>query len=148
MKGTASLEPMALEQDQRITEVVKREQSRLRNFIRRRVPDPRDAEDILQPRSTETLLQERVTLVRSVLIVQVKRIESFEGRLRLARLGPRCPTRQHRRRIEPGGWIGRHALPGADQRRTGLLQRRLACQRRRPPANLARCAAKAAFHEQ
>ena len=39
---------MALEQDQRISEVVKREQARLRNFIRRRVPDPRDAEDILQ----------------------------------------------------------------------------------------------------
>ena len=39
---------MALEQDQRISEVVKREQYRLRNFIRRRVPDPRDAEDILQ----------------------------------------------------------------------------------------------------
>jgi len=39
---------MALEQDQRMSEVVKREQSRLRNFIRRRVPDPRDAEDILQ----------------------------------------------------------------------------------------------------
>src|SRR5437016_6718229 len=39
--------PMA-EQDQRISEVVKREQARLRNFIRRRVPDPRDAEDILQ----------------------------------------------------------------------------------------------------
>ena len=39
---------MALEQDQRISEVVKREQFRLRNFIRRRVPDPRDVEDILQ----------------------------------------------------------------------------------------------------
>src|SRR5260370_5901013 len=39
---------MALEQDQRISEVVEREQSRLLNFIRRRVPDPRDAEDILQ----------------------------------------------------------------------------------------------------
>ena len=39
---------MALEQDLRISEVVKREQSRLRNFVRRRVPDPRDAEDILQ----------------------------------------------------------------------------------------------------
>jgi RNA polymerase sigma factor (sigma-70 family) len=39
---------MALEQDQQISEVVEREQSRLRNFIRRRVPDPRDAEDILQ----------------------------------------------------------------------------------------------------
>ncbi len=48
MKYAASLEPMALEQDRRITEVVRREQSRLRNFIRRRVPDPRDAEDILQ----------------------------------------------------------------------------------------------------
>ena len=41
-------ERMALEQDQRISEVVKQERSRLRNFIRRRVPDPRDAEDILQ----------------------------------------------------------------------------------------------------
>src|SRR5437763_15443599 len=39
---------MPLEQDQRITQVVEREQSRLRNFIRRRVPDARDAEDILQ----------------------------------------------------------------------------------------------------
>src|SRR5881296_2885227 len=39
---------MAREQDQRISEVVKREQSRLRNFIRWRVPDPRDVEDILQ----------------------------------------------------------------------------------------------------
>jgi RNA polymerase sigma factor (sigma-70 family) len=42
------LERMALEQDQRISEVVKRERSRLLNFIRRRVPDPGDAEDILQ----------------------------------------------------------------------------------------------------
>src|ERR1700730_16700066 len=48
MSGATSLERMALEQDQRISEVVEREQSRLRNFIRRRVPDPRDAEDILQ----------------------------------------------------------------------------------------------------
>jgi RNA polymerase sigma factor (sigma-70 family) len=39
---------MAIEPDLWISEVVKREQSRLRNFIRRRVPDPRDAEDILQ----------------------------------------------------------------------------------------------------
>jgi len=39
---------MVLEQDQRISAVVEREQSRLRNFIRRRVPDPRDVEDILR----------------------------------------------------------------------------------------------------
>ncbi len=36
------------EQDQRITEVIERDRSRLLNFIRRRVPDPRDAEDVLQ----------------------------------------------------------------------------------------------------
>ena len=39
---------MTIEQDQRITQVVRQEQGRLRNFIRRRVPDPLDAEDILQ----------------------------------------------------------------------------------------------------
>ena len=39
---------MAIERDRQISEVVEREQRRLRNFIRRRVPDPRDAEDILQ----------------------------------------------------------------------------------------------------
>jgi RNA polymerase sigma factor (sigma-70 family) len=48
MEDAASLERMALEQDQRIAEVVEREGSRLRRFIRRRVSDPRDAEDILQ----------------------------------------------------------------------------------------------------
>ena len=36
------------EQDQQISEAIKRERARLRNFIRRRVPDPRDAEDVLQ----------------------------------------------------------------------------------------------------
>jgi RNA polymerase sigma factor (sigma-70 family) len=48
VKDVASLARMALEQDERISEVVNREQSRLRNFIRRRVPDPSDAEDIVQ----------------------------------------------------------------------------------------------------
>ena len=48
MKGAASLERMALKQDQRIADVVRREQSRLRTFIRRRVSDPSDVEDILQ----------------------------------------------------------------------------------------------------
>src|SRR6478609_8960493 len=39
---------MPIEPDRRIAEVVDREESRLRSFIRRRVPDRRDAEDILQ----------------------------------------------------------------------------------------------------
>jgi len=36
------------EQDQRISEAIEREQSRLRNFIRKRVADQGDAEDVLQ----------------------------------------------------------------------------------------------------
>lgn len=36
------------EQDRQISEIVAAERSRLRNFIRRRVPDPADVEDIVQ----------------------------------------------------------------------------------------------------
>jgi RNA polymerase sigma factor (sigma-70 family) len=36
------------QQDQQISEAVEREESRLRNFIRKRVPDQAEAEDILQ----------------------------------------------------------------------------------------------------
>ncbi|SRR6266498_839884 len=36
------------QQDQRISEAITREYARVRNFIRRRVPDQADAEDILQ----------------------------------------------------------------------------------------------------
>ena len=39
---------LSLEQDRSISDAIAREQPRLRNFIRRRVPDPGDAEDILQ----------------------------------------------------------------------------------------------------
>jgi RNA polymerase sigma factor (sigma-70 family) len=48
MDDAARVERMAPEQDRRISEVVEREWSRLRNFIRGQVRDPRDAEDILQ----------------------------------------------------------------------------------------------------
>ena len=48
VKDTARLEPMALDEDRRLSEVARRERSRLLTFIRRRGPDPRDAEDILQ----------------------------------------------------------------------------------------------------
>jgi len=48
MMDAERLDRMAREQDQRISDVVRRERARLLSFIRRRVPDPRDAEDILQ----------------------------------------------------------------------------------------------------
>jgi RNA polymerase sigma factor (sigma-70 family) len=47
MDEAASITSMT-EQDRRISEIVAAERSRLRNFIRRRVPDPADAEDIVQ----------------------------------------------------------------------------------------------------
>jgi RNA polymerase sigma factor (sigma-70 family) len=48
MKQALTTDWMTAEQDQQIAETVVRERSRLRNFIRRRVPDSEDAEDILQ----------------------------------------------------------------------------------------------------
>jgi RNA polymerase sigma factor (sigma-70 family) len=47
MDGPVSVTSM-IEQDRKISEIVAEERSRLRNFIRRRVPDPSDAEDIVQ----------------------------------------------------------------------------------------------------
>lgn len=48
MKRALSMDAMTAEQDRQISETVERERSRLRNFIRRRVPDASDAEDIVQ----------------------------------------------------------------------------------------------------
>src|ERR1700756_723003 len=47
MRELASLISMT-EQDRQISKVVAEERSRLRNFIRRRVPNPSDVEDIVQ----------------------------------------------------------------------------------------------------
>ena len=48
MDQALTISHMADDQDRRISDAVTQEQARLRNFIRRRVPDPLDAEDILQ----------------------------------------------------------------------------------------------------
>jgi RNA polymerase sigma factor (sigma-70 family) len=48
MDKSATTEWIMAEQDERLTETIGREQGRLRNFIRRRVDDEADAEDILQ----------------------------------------------------------------------------------------------------
>ena len=48
MEDAAGPERMARDEDQRVSDVFEREHARLRNFIRRRVLDPSDAEDILQ----------------------------------------------------------------------------------------------------
>jgi RNA polymerase sigma factor (sigma-70 family) len=53
MEEALAMEQQTAEQDRRIAETFEREQPRLRSFIRRRVADSRDAEDILQEVFTE-----------------------------------------------------------------------------------------------
>jgi RNA polymerase sigma factor (sigma-70 family) len=79
------------EQDRQISEVIAEQRSRLRNFIRRRVPDPSDAEDIVQevfyelveanrllmPISHVTGWLFRVALNRITDLFRKKRPESF-----------------------------------------------------------------------
>ena len=48
MDHLTSTQQMAREQNRQVSDVVTRERSRLWSFIRSRVPDPRDAEDVLQ----------------------------------------------------------------------------------------------------
>jgi len=48
METTLATHILMADKDQRIAETVSRERSRLRNFIRQRVPDQAEAEDILQ----------------------------------------------------------------------------------------------------
>jgi RNA polymerase sigma factor (sigma-70 family) len=48
LSSTRQMTEQRFDQDRQISEIVAEERSRLRNFIRRRVPDPADAEDILQ----------------------------------------------------------------------------------------------------
>src|SRR5260370_41876041 len=48
MDGTLRKQWMMVQQDQQISEAIERERPRLRNFIRRRVPDQAEREDILR----------------------------------------------------------------------------------------------------
>ena len=48
MNQTSNVTWAMTEQNRQISTIFAEQRSRLRNFIRRRVPDPRDAEDILQ----------------------------------------------------------------------------------------------------
>jgi RNA polymerase sigma factor (sigma-70 family) len=58
------LDQVMADQDKHIAEVIARERKRLGSFIRRRVPDPGDAEDILQDVFSELI--ESVRMVRPI----------------------------------------------------------------------------------
>ena len=58
------LDQVMADQDKHIAEVIARERKRLGSFIRRRVPDPGDAEDILQDVFSELI--ESIRMVRPI----------------------------------------------------------------------------------
>jgi RNA polymerase sigma factor (sigma-70 family) len=60
MKETLSLDWMAQQQDQRISQAFEQDGARLRQFIRRRVSDPEVAEDILQDAFYELIAANRL----------------------------------------------------------------------------------------
>lgn len=81
------------DQDRRLSEIVAAERSRLRNFIRRRVPDPLDAEDIVQEVFSELVEANRLLMPiehltgwlfrvarnRITDLFRKRRLESFSG---------------------------------------------------------------------
>jgi RNA polymerase sigma factor (sigma-70 family) len=64
MDAAPPLDRVMTDQDRKIAEVIARERKRLGSFIRRRVPDPGDAEDVLQDVFSE--LVESVRMLRPI----------------------------------------------------------------------------------
>jgi len=62
LPSTHRMNQQGFEQDRQISEIVVEERSRLRNFIRRRVPDPADVEDIVQEVFYELLEANRLLM--------------------------------------------------------------------------------------
>jgi len=60
MRQALEIDWMAAEQDQRISDAIRKERDRLRSFIRRRVADAEDAEDVLQDVFSELVEAERL----------------------------------------------------------------------------------------
>jgi RNA polymerase sigma factor (sigma-70 family) len=95
MKDAASVEPMAFDPNPRISELFERERGRLARFIRSRVGDPGDAEDLLQDVFSELVEANRLLMP----------IEHVTGWLfRVAR--NRIVDRFRRKRPEPLGAEG------------------------------------------
>lgn len=115
---------MLKDQDQRISDALGTEQARLRNFIRRRVPDARDAEDILQDvfyelveayRAAETIEQVGAWLFR----VARNRITDLFRKKKTALLEDEMPSSEEEG--ESLGWA--ELLPSADAGPEEILAR-------------------------
>src|SRR5215470_11716615 len=64
MRALSGAHPMPIDLDSQISDAARREGSRLRNFVRRRVANPEDVEDVLQDVFSE--LVESFQLMRPI----------------------------------------------------------------------------------
>jgi len=106
MKLALAIDGMTSEQDRKISSVVEQEQARLRNFIRGRVPDELDAEDILQD-----VFSELVEAYR--LMKPIERVGAWLFRVARNRITDRF------RKAKPSPLPGR-AVPGDEEDWLGI----------------------------
>jgi len=99
------------EQDRQISEIVAEERSRLRNFIRRRVPDPADVEDIVQEVFYELVEANRLLMPIDQVTVPV-RIKPFRSGSHGSE-GKARPESQSRSRLSFAGADFSYHLPRA-----------------------------------
>jgi RNA polymerase sigma factor (sigma-70 family) len=113
MDTTLTAKVLMAEQDKRITETISQERVRLRNFIRRRVPDANEAEDILQD-----VFFEYVEAYR--LPAQIEQVGAWLFRVARNRIIDRFRKKREVQLPEPSGdseddgyWLG-EVLPSSD----------------------------------
>ena len=110
---------MRAEQDARIAGVVDREESRLRRFIRRRVPDPGDAEDILQEVFYELVEANR-------LLMPIDHVTGWLYRVARNRIVDLFRRRQPERGVDEGDdLLLDELLPSPDSGPEAIYERRL-----------------------
>jgi hypothetical protein len=104
------------EQDRRIADAIEREQGRLRNFIRKRVPDRRDVEDVLQDVFFE--LRRSSTLTRPIPDDEEGDIGPLEDLLPSPDAGPKAAYRSWSTSSgKAAGFMGRNIVPHVPCRR-------------------------------
>ena len=125
MKDVESARRMAREQDRQVSETVERERPRLLQFIRRRVPDPRDAEDILQEVFYELVEANR-------LLMPIEHVTGWLFRVARNRITDLFRRKQPRNFSELAGGAGGdepldllEVLPSPDAGPDALLTRRM-----------------------
>ena len=101
------------EQDRQISEIIAEERSRLRNFIRKRVPDPSDAEDIVQEVFYELVEANR-------LLMPIEHVTGWLFRVAQSHHGPF--SQEEIRDLQRPSGRGRRRRTAADRRSVAIAR--------------------------